>query len=138
MTFAATNWQRGPQRSAFRGACAPAVAVDKPRQSFEDALCKGSSDWDLDFGGLAEWVAAMTRCHDCPMLQACRAELDAAYPEWWTRMGLSSDRNPAGVIWAGWAFSDAGTVLTEKGLRRTASERRARRTAEASDLREAS
>lgn len=87
-------------------------------------LCHGSTDWDLDVGGLDEWISAMTRCHSCPLLDACREALDGCYPGWWTRMGQSTDRNPAGVIWAGWAFSNAGTVLTEKGLRRAAAERR--------------
>lgn len=99
-------------------------------ESLDEALCTGSNDWDLDFGSPTQWIAAMTKCHACPMLDTCREQLDLLYPQWWTRMNESSPKNPAGVIWAGWAFSDAGTVLTEKGLVRAASERRSRRRAE--------
>lgn len=119
-----TAERRGPVAGA------PALSLADLRPSSMEGTCVGSRDWDLDAGGPAEWIDSLLACHDCPVMTECRAELDATYPGWWNRARTGGTRNPAGVIWAGWAFSDAGTVLTEPGLRRFASQQRHTRNAE--------
>lgn len=72
--------------------------------------CAGSSRWDLDHGGLAQWRAAIAVCQDsCPLLIACRDRRDTMY---------ATGRGPAGVIWAGQAYGDDSRPLTEDQLRR--------------------
>lgn len=121
-------------RAGRRGPVAAAAALSRADlavgPSSVHGACVGSRDWDLDAGGPAQWIDSLLACHDCPVMTECRAELDATYPGWSKRARTGGTRNPAGVIWAGWAFSDAGTVLTEPGLRRFASQQRHTRTAE--------
>lgn len=75
--------------------------------------------WDLDQGDLNSWSRALRTCQEaCPFKTECTRGRDEMY---------SGSVRPAGVIWAGVAYSDAGVVLDASGLRRLAASRRGRR-----------
>ena len=79
--------------------------------------------WDLDAGTLTQWLAAMRTCLNCPMLQLCRQ----ARQEFWPLADPHHpNRNPAGVIWAGVAYTETGHVLDDEGLRLYSARRSAR------------
>ena len=58
--------------------------------------------WDLDSGELEDWLSAIRACMACPVLRLC----------WERRNRLYSDEHPAGVIWAGTAYTGTGVPLT--------------------------
>lgn len=92
----------------------------------QPACMADPTKWELDREGehlLGEWAQAIETCISCPFQAACREELDRYYPEWWDSADTAGA--PYDIIWAGWAFSSVGQVLTQRGLRRLASERRA-------------
>ena len=69
--------------------------------------------WDLDEGSYPDWLRAQAECRGCPLLRQCRAQLIRLYP----RAGKDGDgEGPQGVIWAGDAYSNQGTVLTDAQL----------------------
>lgn len=67
--------------------------------------------WDLDEGTYPDWIDAQAECTTCPFLQSCRTQLIRLYP----RAG-DDGQGPLGVIWAGDAYSNQGTVLTNAQL----------------------
>jgi hypothetical protein len=75
--------------------------------------------WDLDRGTYPDWVRARAECHTCPLLVQCRTQLAQLYPRTGER-----DQGPQGVIWAGDAYGNHGTLLTDSQLR-TLAQRRA-------------
>lgn len=76
------------------------------------------ASWDLDEGDLVAWTRALRICQEhCPVKQLCTQRRQEFYP--------GADR-PAGVIWAGVAYSEAGKILDAAGLRRLASASRGR------------
>lgn len=79
----------------------------------------GGISWDLDNGDLSSWSRALRTCQEvCPFKALCVQLREEMYP---------GSVRPAGVIWAGVAYSDAGVVLDASGLRRLAASRRGRR-----------
>jgi hypothetical protein len=63
--------------------------------------------WDLDHGGLTDWLRAIRTCtSECPLLQQCWEARNRQYPS----------ASPAGVIWAGTAFTETGEPLTPRTL----------------------
>ena len=75
--------------------------------------------WDLDAGDVQSWMRAQRVClEQCPFLTACQERRDKLYPH--------PARNPAGVIWAGVAYSETGRVLDTEGLRRLSATQRGR------------
>lgn len=93
---------------AWQGPCA--IGQARP----QDAHPRAS--WDLDIGDLTAWFRAADACNGCPFLAACLAQRREFFPS----------SNPAGVIWAGVAYSETGRVLDTSGLRRLAATRRNR------------
>jgi hypothetical protein len=93
---------------AWQGPC----AIDQA--SPQDAVPRAS--WDLDIGGLPAWFRAADACNGCPFLADCLAQRREFFPT----------SNPAGVIWAGVAYSETGRILGTSGLRRLAATRRNR------------
>lgn len=79
------------------------------------------ASWDLDLGDAMAWMRAAEQCRTCPLLLQCR-DLRGEY------YGAAS---PAGVIWAGVAYSETGRPLDAAGLRRLAAVRRNRQTKQA-------
>jgi len=90
----------------WRGPCTSQQAT--PRDAEPHA------SWDLDIGDAVSWRRAVQTCVDCPVRAACIEERAAFFPH----------SNPAGVIWAGVAYSETGKVLDTSGLRRLAATRR--------------
>lgn len=90
-------------------------------------LCSDDPDsWDLDSGDVKSWLRAMRVCREsCPFLAECVAARIRMYPA--TADPKTSRAMPAGVIWAGIAYSDTGHVLSEHLLRRLGSTIRNRR-----------
>ncbi len=80
--------------------------------------------WDLDAGTLTQWLAAMRTCLNCPMLQLCLQARQEMFPG--SAPGRPA-RNPAGVIWAGVAYSDTGHAMDAAALRTYAARSRGRR-----------
>ena len=74
--------------------------------------------WDLDSGDVKRWLRAILRmCREsCPFLAECVAARTRMYPA--TADFKASRSMPAGVIWAGVAYSELGRVLDTAGLRR--------------------
>jgi hypothetical protein len=64
--------------------------------------------WSLDRGGLSDWLRAIRTCvTDCPLIQQC----------WENRNRLYAKSHPAGVIWAGTAYTETGEpLLTQQSL----------------------
>jgi hypothetical protein len=75
--------------------------------------------WDLDRGTYPDWVRARAECRSCPLLGQCRTQLAQLYPDTGKR-----DQGPQGVIWAGDAYGNHGTILSDSQLR-TLAQRRA-------------
>ena len=71
------------------------------------------ASWDLDVGDLQSWMRAVQLCRACPFIQQCRQRRRDLFPHTY----------PAGVIWAGAAFSETGKPLDASGLRRLAAAR---------------
>lgn len=93
-------------------------ALTAPELEIDRALPHES--WDLDFGDVRSWLRAQRVClEQCPVLQQCEDLRDRLY--------RPSRRRPAGVIWAGVAYSDSGKVLDMEGLRRLSATLRSRR-----------
>jgi len=91
---------------------APCTDMQAPPASSE-----AHASWDLDIGDGRSWQRAVQQCEDCPFRQGlCVQERNEFFPS----------SNPAGVIWAGVAYSDAGKVLSTSGLRRLEATRRNR------------
>lgn len=74
--------------------------------------------WDLDNGDLLSWTRALQGCQACPVRDLCAQERDEMF---------EGAGRPAGVIWAGVAYSDTGKPLNAAGLRRLAAAHRGRR-----------
>ena len=74
--------------------------------------------WTLDRGGLPDWLRAIRTCVTaCPLIQQC----------WETRNRLYAESHPAGVIWAGTAYTETGEpLLTQQALVEYANWRRRR------------
>lgn len=80
--------------------------------------------WDLDRGDLSDWLAAKRTCLTlCPALGECHAYRVEMYPAS-AAVEANPKENPAGVIWAGVAFSDTGRALTNTQLRLMAAKKR--------------
>lgn len=63
--------------------------------------------WDLDKGTILDWITALRICTaPCPLLTACWEARRRQYPD---------GHNPAGVIWAGEAFTDTGQLMRDPG-----------------------
>ena len=99
-----------PIRSIRRPATAPV------------APCKSNpAGWDMDTADLTAWLLALRTCaQDCPMLRACYENRNRLY----------TDSMPAGVIWAGVAFTETGQPLTKYDLLAYADKLKARQEAE--------
>lgn len=67
--------------------------------------------WDLDAGTHTAWLTALQQCHHCPLLTACRTQLQRMYP----RLG-ERGHGPMGLVWAGTAYSHDGQPLTDDQL----------------------
>lgn len=89
----------------------PCTAVEQPL--VEDVP---HASWDLDIGEAISWFRAVQVCIDCPVSKLCTQMRGEMFPT----------SNPAGVIWAGVAYSETGRVLDAGGLRRLDSTRRNR------------
>ena len=88
-TNAFTTSQHQPQTTATRGAQRPSCDTDP-------------EGWTLDRGGLPDWLRAIRTCVTaCPLIQQC----------WETRNRLYAESHPAGVIWAGTAYTETGEPL---------------------------
>lgn len=74
------------------------------------------ASWDLDIGEAISWFRAVQVCVACPVRKLCTQ----------MRGEMFEASNPAGVIWAGVAYSETGRVLDANGLRRLDSTRRNR------------
>ncbi len=94
-----------PQSPPHRGAQRPACDADP-------------EGWSLDRGGLPDWLRAIRTCvTGCPLIQQC----------WETRNRLYAESHPAGVIWAGTAYTETGEpLLTQQSLVEYANWRRRR------------
>ncbi len=73
--------------------------------------------WEMDHGGLVDWLRSLRVClSECPLLAQCWAVRNRQYPA----------GHPAGVIWAGTAYTETGRplltqhALVEYGRRREA------------------
>jgi len=81
-----------------------------PRQTAPAAASPCASNpegWDMDHGDLSDWLRALRACaQDCPLLRQC----------WERRNALYASEMPAGVIWAGTAFTETGVALTKWNL----------------------
>ena len=94
-TNASTTPGRQPHSTATGAAQRPACDADP-------------EGWALDRGGLSDWLRAIRTCvTGCPLIQQC----------WETRNRLYAESHPAGVIWAGIAYTDTGEpLLTQQSL----------------------
>ena len=70
----------------------------------EPACASNPEGWSVDQGGgLPDWLRAIRTCvTDCPLLQQCWEARNRQYPD---------QENPAGVIWAGVAYTETGQPL---------------------------
>jgi len=96
---------------------------DRPSYSDENPTAPCQHDmwrWDLDRGTYPDWVQARAECRSCPLLVQCRTQLAQLYPRTGER-----DQGPQGVIWAGDAYGNHGTILTDSQLRTLAQRRTA-------------
>jgi hypothetical protein len=94
-TKASTTPERQPHSAPTGAAQRPACDTDP-------------EGWALDRGGLPDWLRAIRTCvTGCPLIQQC----------WETRNRLYADSHPAGVIWAGTAYTETGEpLLTQQSL----------------------
>jgi hypothetical protein len=78
------------------------------RETKRPACVTDPEGWSLDRGGLPDWLRAIRTCvTDCPLIQQC----------WETRNRMYADAHPAGVIWAGTAYTETGEpLLTQQAL----------------------
>jgi hypothetical protein len=98
-------------------------------------VVEGPLDWDVENGGREDWERATAKCRACPALAACRALLDAEFPQRTTSSTSSAWRvNPVGVIWAGRIFSASGVEMTGGRLVAMESQLRARAAREGRDF----
>jgi hypothetical protein len=104
-TNAFTSSQHQPQTNPPRGVQRPSCDTDP-------------EGWTLDRGGLPDWLRAIRTCVTaCPLIQQC----------WETRNRLYAESHPAGVIWAGTAYTETGEpLLTQQALVEYANWRRRR------------
>jgi len=70
----------------------------------EPACASNPEGWSLDQGGgLPDWLRAIRTCvTECPLIQQCWEARNRQYPD---------KENPAGVIWAGVAYTETGQPL---------------------------
>lgn len=79
----------------------PSSTTQDPADS-RPACQSNPEGWDLDCGDLVDWLRSIRICvEECPLLQQC----------WQARNQLYPHRHPAGVIWAGVAYTDRGQPL---------------------------
>lgn len=73
------------------------------------ACASNPEGWSVDQGGLPDWLRAIRICvTDCPLIQQCWEARNRQYPD---------HENPAGVIWAGVAYTETGQpLLTQAAL----------------------
>lgn len=89
------------------------TTVTNPHSSVPPCV-SDPTGWDLEFGSFLTWAGSIAACQRCPLLAACRADLEAL-PE-----------RPIGLIWAGVAFGERRQVLSLSGLQRRSDRRRNR------------
>jgi hypothetical protein len=79
-----------------------------PRRAQRPSCDTDPEGWTLDRGGLPDWLRAIRTCVTaCPLIQQC----------WETRNRLYAESHPAGVIWAGTAYTETGEpLLTQQAL----------------------
>jgi len=102
------------------GSCVDSVdSQTNPTRGVQRPSCDTDPEgWTLDRGGLPDWLRAIRTCVTaCPLIQQC----------WETRNRLYAESHPAGVIWAGTAYTETGEpLLTQQALVEYANWRRRR------------
>jgi hypothetical protein len=76
----------------------------------EPACASNPEGWSVDQGGgLPDWLRAIRTCvTECPLIQQCWEARNRQYPD---------QENPAGVIWAGVAYTETGQpLITQSAL----------------------
>jgi hypothetical protein len=83
--------------------------LTNPPSGVQGPSCDSDHEgWTLDQGGLPDWLRAIRTCVTAwPLIQLC----------WETRNRLYAESHPAGVIWAGTAYTETGEpLLTQQAL----------------------